>query len=280
MSDKNRSKIKWRFKSKDGLKLFAHAFPSKNPPKAIICLTHGHGEHLERYKNLAAALNDADYSMIGFDQRGHGQSDGPRGHTPSYETLLDDIDAFLAEVDDNYPDLPRILYGHSMGGNLALNYALRRKPKLLGVIATGPWIKLAFEPPAVQVFLGKTMDKIYPAFIQASGLETAALSRDLEVVHAYEDDSLVHDKISARLFVGIYESGLWALENAEEFPLPLLLMHGSADRLTSADASREFAEKVGDKVKLKIWDGFYHEIHNEPEQADVFKTIINWLEKL
>lgn len=280
MNEEKQSKNKWHFKSKEGLELFAHAYPSKNPPKAIICLVHGHGEHIERYEHLAAALNDADYALIGFDHRGHGQSDGPRGHTPSYETLLDDIDAFLAEVDKDYPDLPRILYGHSMGGNLVLNYTLRRNPELKGVIATGPWIKLAFEPPAVQVFLGKTMDKIFPAFIQASGLETAALSRDPEVVRAYEEDSLVHDKISARLFVGMYESGLWALENAEEFPLPLLLMHGSADRLTSADASREFAEKAGEKVKLKIWDGFYHEIHNEPEQADVFKTIIDWLEKL
>jgi alpha-beta hydrolase superfamily lysophospholipase len=76
----------------------------------------------------------------------------------------------------------------------------------------------------------------------------------------------------------MYEAGLWSLEHAAEFPLPLLLMHGSADRLTSADASGEFAEKAGDKVKLKIWDGFYHEIHNEPEQADVFKVIIDWLD--
>jgi len=280
MSEKKRSKNKWRFKSKDGLELFAHAFPSENPPKAVICLAHGHGEHIKRYQHLAAALNDSGYALVGFDNRGHGQSDGPRGHTPSYESLLDDIDAFLVEVDKDFPNIPRILYGHSMGGNLALNYALRRKPKLKGVIATGPWVKLAFEPPAVQVFLGRTMDKIYPAFIQASGLETAALSRDPEVVRAYEEDTFVHNKISARLFVGMYESGLWALENAKEFPLPLLLMHGSADRLTSADASREFAEKAGEKVDLKIWDGFYHEIHNEPEQADVFKMIIDWLEKL
>ncbi|MBT3189812.1 MAG: alpha/beta hydrolase [Anaerolineae bacterium] len=278
MSEEKRSKIKWRFKSKDGLKLFTHAFPSENPPKAIVCMVHGHGEHIERYEHLAAALNDANYAMIGFDHRGHGQSEGTRGHTPSYETLLDDIDAFLAEVDEYYPDLPRILYGHSMGGNIVLNYVLRRKPDLKGVITTGSWIKLAFEPPAVQVFLGKMMNMIYPAFIQNSGLETAAISRDPEVVRAYEEDPFVHNKISARLFVGMYEAGLWSLEHAAEFPLPLLLMHGSADRLTSADASGEFAEKAGDKVKLKIWDGFYHEIHNEPEQADVFKVIIDWLD--
>ncbi|MBT3323316.1 MAG: alpha/beta hydrolase [Anaerolineae bacterium] len=280
MSEENQSRIKWRFKSVDGLNLFAHAFPSPNPPKAIICMVHGHGEHIERYAHLAAALNDAGYTFVGFDHRGHGQSEGARGHTPTYEALLDDIEVFLAEIEEDYPDVPRILYGHSMGGNLVLNYALRRKPDIKGIISTSPWIKLAFEPPAIQVFLGKLMDKIYPSFIQASGLETTSLSRDPEVVRAYEEDSLVHDKISARLFVGMYESGFWALENAAEFPMPLLLVHGSEDKITSAKGSEEFAEKVGERAALKIWDGFYHETHNEPEYAEVFKVTIEWLDSL
>ncbi|MCP4142381.1 MAG: alpha/beta hydrolase [Chloroflexi bacterium] len=279
MTEEKRSKIKWRFKSTDGLDLFAHAFPPEKPPKAIVCMIHGHGEHIERYEHLAQALNNADYAMIGFDHRGHGQSEGLRGHTPSYEMLLDDIDSFLVEVNEHYPDLPHILYGHSMGGNLVLNYALRRNPQLKGVVATGPWIKLAFEPPATQVFLGNMMDKIYPAFIQNSGLDTAALSHDSEVVRAYEEDNLVHDKVSARLFVGMYKSGLWALENAKDFSLPLLLMHGGGDTITSAAASREFAEKAGDNVTLKIWDDLFHEIHNEPEQAEIFKTTIEWIDK-
>ncbi len=278
MSEEKQGKIKWRFHSKDGEELFAYAFPSENPPKAVICLVHGHGEHIQRYEHLAKALNQADYSMVGFDHRGHGQSAGKRGHTPSYETLLDDIDAFLTEIREYHPNVPYFLYGHSMGGNLVLNYALRRNPELKGVISTSPWIKLAFEPPAIQVFMGKVMDKIFPAFIQSSGLATTNLSRDPEVVRAYEEDPLVHDKISARLFVAMYESGLWALEHASEFPLPLYLVHGSADKITSATASREFAEKAGDKVTLKIWEGFYHETHNEPEKEEVFKSLIAWLD--
>ena len=279
MSEEKRSKIKWRFNSKDTLELFGHAFPSENPPKAIVCMVHGHGEHIERYEHLALALNNANYTFVGFDHRGHGQSAGTRGHIPSYDTLLDDIDVFLAEIENDYPNVPRILYGHSMGGNLVLNYALRRKPDIVGIISTSPWLRLAFEPPAIQVFMGKMMNKIYPAFIMSSGLETSSLSRNQDVVRAYEEDPLVHDKISARLFVGMYESGLWALEHAEGFSLPLLLMHGSADEITSAEASREFAEKAGENVTLKIWDGLYHETHNEPEQGDVFKKIIDWLNK-
>lgn len=204
---------------------------------------------------------------------------GPRGHTPTYEALLDDIAAFSKQVDEHYPGLPRFLYGHSMGGNLVLNYTLRRKPELRGVIATGSWLELAFQPPASQVPLGRIMNGIAPGFTQSSKLDAKGLSHDQAVVTAYMNDQLVHDKISARLFVAIYESGLWALEHAAEFPVPLLLMHGAADPITSAKASQEFAERAGDKVTLKLWDSMYHEIHNELEKAEVFKVILDWLEK-
>ncbi len=278
MNEEKNSKINWRFKSQDGTELFAQTFPSKTTPKAIICLVHGLGEHIERYARLAEALNQADYTLIGFDLRGHGKSAGKRGHTPSYETLLTDIDSFLAEINETHPEAPLFLYGHSLGGNLVLNYALRRQTNLQGVISTSPWLKLAFEPPAIQIRLAKIMDTLFPAFIQSSNLKTVDLSRDTAVVRAYEDDPLVHDKISARLFLAMHESGLWALEHAQEFPLPLLLMHGSADRITSAEASQEFAKKAAKRTLFKLWEGFYHETHNEPEQADVFREIIVWLD--
>lgn len=273
----NTYELHWQ--SRDGLNLYARGWePEGTHPKAVVCLVHGHGEHVGRYAQVGQALGAAGYALLGFDQRGHGRSAGPRGHTPSYQALLDDIALLLEQAASRYPGLPRFLYGHSMGGNEVLNFALRRKPDLSGVIATGPWLRLAFEPPAVKVTLGRLMNRLFPAFAQKSGLETSALSRDPAVVQAYETDPLVHEQISARLFVEMYTAGLWALEHATEFPLPLLLMHGSADRLTSADASREFAQRAGAKVTLRIWEGFYHEIHNEPEQADVFQAMIGWLD--
>ena len=269
--------FEWNWKSFDDLDMYACGWAPKGKPKAVICLVHGHGEHIGRYEHAGAALTEKGYALLGFDLRGHGKSGGPRGHTPSYDALMDDIAAFSQQTDERYPGLPRFLYGHSLGGNLVLNYALRRKPDLRGVIATGPWLKLAFDPPAAQVTLGRLMNGIAPGFTQHSKLNTKGLSHDQAVVSAYENDPLVHDKISARLFVSIYESGLWALEHAAEFPLPLLLMHGSADPLTSAKASQEFASKAGDKVTLKVWDGLYHEIHNEPEKEQVFAYMLNWL---
>jgi alpha-beta hydrolase superfamily lysophospholipase len=164
-----------------------------------------------------------------------------------------------------------------LGGNLVLNYALRRRPRLAGVIATSPLLRLAFQPPAVKVTLGRIMNSLWPAFSQASGLETKALSRDPEVVRVYENDPLVHDHVSARMFMSFYQAGLWALEHAAEFPLPLLIMHGSADRLTSAEASREFADHVPGDCTFKLWDGLYHETHNEPQKQEVFNFLLTWL---
>jgi len=271
--------FEWTYQSSDGEEMFARGWTPPGKPKAIITLIHGHGEHTGRYAHVGAALAENGYALLGFDLRGNGKSGGKRGHTPSYSALLDDISAFLRQMEVKYPGLPRFLYGHSLGGNLVLNYTLRNKPELHGVIATGPWLKLAFNPPAPKVMLGKLMNNLAPGFTQASGLETRALSHDDAVVSAYENDPLVHDKISARLFISIYESGLWALEHAAEFPIPLLLMHGSADRVTSCEASKEFAEKAGSKATFKMWDGWFHEIHNEPEKAKVIQVMLGWLGK-
>jgi alpha-beta hydrolase superfamily lysophospholipase len=265
--------------SKDGIAFYIRTWEPDAKAKAVVALVHGHGEHVGRYENVASALTNAGYVQAGYDSRGHGKSTGPRGHTPSYEALMDDIAAFLSMLGEKYAGNPLFLYGHSMGGNQVINYALRRHPKIAGVIATGPWLKLAFEPPRIQVTLGRIMNNIVPSFTQPSGLDTRGLSHDAQVVRVYDNDPLNHNKVSARLFVSMYESGLWALDHASELALPLLLMHGSADPITSAVASRQFADRAGDKVTLRIWDGLYHEIHNEPAQAEVFKVMIEWLDK-
>ncbi|RJR30761.1 MAG: alpha/beta hydrolase [Desulfobacteraceae bacterium] len=267
----------WR--SKDGLDFFGRAWHPDQAAKGVICLVHGLGEHVGRYEHAGAEFAEAGYALLGFDQRGHGRSDGPRGHTPSYDALMDDIGELLDQAEKHYPGVPCFLYGHSMGGNEVINYGMRRNPPLLGVIATGPWLRLSFRPSAWQVALGRLMNKVAPAFTQASKLDATAISRDSRVVEAYTNDPLVHDRISARLFVEMYDSGEWALANAARLSIPLLLMHGGADRITSASASREFAQKSGGNTALHIQDGLYHEIHNEPEKSGVFKIMIAWLEE-
>jgi len=271
--------IEFTQQAPDGIQFYFQGWQPETPPKAVVCLVHGLGEHSGRYAHVAAALNAAGYALFGFDLRGHGKSDGLRGHTPSYDTLLDDIGRLLDEAAARYPGLPRFLYGQSLGGNLVLNCALRRKPAIAGVVATSPWLRLSSAPPAARMTLGRVMNRLLPAFVQSSGLDPTGLSRDPEVVRAYKVDPLVHDRLSARLGMAAIEAGEWALAHAAEFPLPLLLAHGSADKLTSATASAEFANKVPGDCTFKLWDGFYHETHNEPEKAEVLSFMIDWLQQ-
>lgn len=271
------SVAEWTWSSRDGVQMYARAWMPAAQPKAVICLVHGHGEHINRYNHLGQAFAQAGYVAQGFDLRGHGQSGGPRGYTPSYESLMSDIADFLADARKRYSTLPVFLCGHSMGGNLVANFALRYPDKLNGVLLGSPWLRLAFEPPRAKLAIAKVLNFILPSLSQPSGLENAAISRDTEEVKKYEADPLVHDRISLRLFLAIQENAAWALENAAMLKLPTLLMHGSADRLSSAPASQEFAAKAGSLVTLRIWDGLYHELHNEPEKADVIQVMIDWI---
>jgi len=269
--------FEFKWQTDDGLWLYAQGWRPETELKGVICLVHGLGEHSGRYGHLATFLNQAGYALLAFDLRGHGKSEGQRGHAPSYAALLDDIAHLLEEAAKRYPHRPRFLYGHSLGGNLVIMYALRRRPQLAGVIATGPLFRPAFEPPAWKMALARIMYRLWPTLSLPNGLDRQALSRDPEVVRGYNDDPLVHDRLSARLGMDMLQAGLWSLGRAAEFPLPLLLMHGGADRVCSPQASREFAAQVGHRCALRIWEGFYHEIHNESEQGAVFGYLLEWL---
>lgn len=263
----------------DGVNLYGQRWEPGGNPVGIVCLVHGLGEHSGRYEHLAQFLTDNGYALQGFDLRGHGRSDGKRGDIPGYEALLDDIDLSLANAKRHWPGLPVFLYGHSLGGNLVLNYALRRKPELAGVISTSPWLELAAKVPAWKLAAGRLLNRLWPSLTLSNGLNTKALCRDAEVVRLYEQDPLVHDQISARMTFALMEAADWALEHAAGLDLPLLLMHGSADRITSAAGSARFARAAGDKVHFKEWQGGYHEVHNDPPlQQQYFTYLLDWME--
>jgi acylglycerol lipase len=269
--------IEFRWRTSDGLQLFAQGWRPRGECRAVVCLVHGLGEHTGRYGHVAVALSRAGYALLGFDLRGHGRSEGQRGHAPSLDDLLDDMTRLLEEATQRFLGCPAFLYGHSLGGSLVLDFALRRRPHIAGVIATGPLLRTAFTPPAWKTTLGRLLYGVWPTLSLTNGLDITGLSRDAAVVSAYANDPLVHDRVSARLGMDMLDSGEWALARASAFPLPLLLMHGGADRITSAEASRQFAESAPDSCTLRIWDGLYHEIHNEPEQRQVFDVLIEWL---
>lgn len=253
-----------------------------NPPqtKGVVCIVHGFNEHSTRYTQVAERLCAAGYAVLTYDEFGHGRTTGKRGHAPSYESFLDSVKIILDEAETRFPGVKKFLWGHSMGGGIATNYVLRRQPNIAGVIATGPLFRLGFEPPAFKVFLAKLMVHIYPAFTEKAELNSEAISRDRNEVRKYNEDQYNHGKITAGTFLGFFQAGKWALAHASDLKIPMLLMHGLADKLTSPDGSREFAEKAPQHlVTLKLWEGFYHELHNEPEpdRSEAIAYITNWL---
>ncbi len=269
----------FNWKTDDNLTLYAKDW-SVAFPKAVFVLAHGMGEHINRYNHVAEFLNSRNVAMIGNDHRGHGKSEGKRGHFRKYDDYLNEMDTLIAEAEKRYPNVPVALYGHSKGGNIVLNYLLRRKPKnIKAAIVTGPWIELAFKPSSFMVFLGKMMRNIAPSFTQASGLPATSVSSNPAVAAAYETDNLVHDKISAEGGMGMMDAGRWLADYSGKVPCPLLIMHGGADIVTSQPASERFAGQLSGDVTYKVFDGFYHEIHNELGQQEVFDYFYAWAQE-
>lgn len=270
----------WKWKTNDGLEMYSKAWLPSRKARGVVCLVHGVGEHIGRYQADGEALAEGGYILAGFDQRGFGKSGGRRGHTPSLEAYFDDIDLFLAEIAKRYPDQPRFLYGHSMGGVLVLAYTPLRQPAVDGVIATASGLKTVLEEQKLKVFLAKLLGKVLPTITLKSGVDAQMLSRDPRVADEYTNDPLVHPLVTAAWGKSMLGAVDLVFENASRFPLPLLLMHGTKDEIAYPRSSQMFADLAPkDKVTLKLWDGFKHELHTDPEKAEVFKTMIAWLEK-
>lgn len=249
-------------------------------PQAIVCLVHGFAEYIGRYAHVATYLNAQGYGLMGFDLRGHGQSGGRRGHTPTYEDLLENIREMMALAAEKFEGLPLFLYGHSMGGNLAANYLIRHQPNYLkGAVITSPWLRLTQEPPVPLKILAKVAYLIFPQLMNPSNLKLEHLSKDIAVQQAYGADPMILRKISAGMFTVVSEAGLLAIRQADKITLPVLLMHGLDDKITSADATREFAQRIQPELlTAHYWENMRHELHNETEKEQVLALIVKWLD--
>ena len=272
---------KWQ--DQEGITFFLRGWePEDGKPKALVVLVHGLGEHTARYAHVGKALTGAGYALAGFDLRGHGRSGGRRGHASSLDAYMHDIRQFFSLMEQRYPNIPRFLYGHSLGGLLVLAYAIQHGAGLKGVIATGPALRSSLQEQKGKIAMVRVLGSLVPAVTLPSGLDAATVSRDSVIVEAYRKDPLVHDRTS----LGFGKAALNAIDlcfaRAREFPAPLLIMHGTGDRITYFSGSEDFAKLVREAdrdVTLRLWDDLYHEIHNEPEKEDVFRFTIEWLDK-
>jgi alpha-beta hydrolase superfamily lysophospholipase len=270
--------VQFSIQAWDGIMLHGVCWRPEAEPKAVICLIHGLGDHCGRYTHVAEAFNRAGYTVLALDLHGHGRSGGPRGHAPSSEAFLEDIDCLFAEAEKRYPGKPIFLYGHSMGATLALYYGLRRKPPIVGLIATGAGLRSPLLEQKLKVSIAHAMGSLLPTMTLQTGLNPELISHDPQVVQAYLNDPLVHNKASLAMASSTIRATQWTMEHAGELSYPLLLMHGSADQLTYPSGSQEFAGKVPGSCTLRLWDGMYHEIHNEPEGEQVIAEMIQWLD--
>lgn len=269
-------KIEFSWKTSKRVPIFARTWKPDLPPKAVIILIHGLGEHIGRYEHVAQMFTDHQYAFVGADLIGHGKSGGQRGHVDSFDDFLDIIDALLNETDRQFPDLPKILYGHSLGGNLIMSYAIRRHSSIAGLIISSPGLEATRVPP-LKYAIGKLMYSLYPRFSMTNSLDVTGLSHDKSIVDAYVNDPLVHPMISARFGLDLINLGKWLRENSISIEKPILLFHGENDRLVNVTGTREFARHYQGDLTYIEFPGGYHELHNDTDRQELFNKMLDWL---
>ena len=273
----------WTHVARDGTALQVRAW---DPPegalggaaKATILLTHGMGEHSGRYNHVAGRLTAAGLRVITWDLRGHGRSQGVRGDIRHYDLLVDDLQELwtLTAAEGG----PVFLYGHSLGAQITLNFAVRHRPPAAGLVITSPWFRLAFAPSRWKVSLAWVAARLWPSFTQETDVMPARLSRDLDFLMAMPDMHLIHHRMSARMYHALITGAHRAAREAVALPYPMLLIHGEDDPVTSVDATKEFFHALRSRDKsLVIIPNALHETHNDLCRREVLDRITAWLEE-
>ncbi|MDP9291609.1 MAG: lysophospholipase [Verrucomicrobiota bacterium] len=259
----------------DGTRLFTRA-ANLRAPRANVILTHGLGEHSARYLHVADYFAAQGFRLCAYDLRGHGRSDGTRGELKNYDDFLRDLECVLDHF--SVAEVPSFLYGHSLGGQITLNFLSREKRNIAGAVISSPWLRLAFTPNRFKVLLAKIALRFWPQFTQNKPANVHFLSRDQEFLNSMSDRDLIHHRVSARMFAEISRGATEALAAAPHFQWPLFLIHGDNDSITSHLATREFFDAASspDK-KLLFLPGHLHELHNELGRDAVLAEITRWI---
>ena len=263
----------------DGLRLYIRRREVSNP-RAEVIVAHGFGEHSGRYGALTEHLILNRYCVVSYDHRGHGLSDGLPGHVESFDEYEDDLDKIVSSI------LARshnrlFLIAHSMGGLIALRYVARKNSELAGVIVSAPLIEVAVPVPAHKLMIAKVGARMAPRLRLDNEIDPALLSRDPEVGRAYANDPLVNRKVSTKWFAEATRAMAMSevAGSAPRITTPILVLHGTEDKLASVDATKRLFERIRSSDReLVIYPGFYHELFNEPGKQKVFERVTDWLD--
>jgi len=259
------------------VRLFTRVASPVGNARATVLLTHGFGEHSNRYGHVATAFVARGWRVIAWDLRGHGRSSGPRGDVRDYRCFVEDLGAVWAH--HHAAEHPLFFFAHSLGGQIALRFLQTTPVACEGAIIASPWLRLAFDPPRWKLVLARLALRCWPTFIQSTGHHWERLSRDSTHMSSFPDLHLVHHDISARMYFAVRAAGEAALAAAPALRVPLLLLHGDADPVTSHHSTCEFFEHAGSADKtLRIFPGARHETHNDLDRALVLHEIADWIE--
>ncbi len=265
------------FRAADGVELNAQHWPVESP-KANVAIFHGFGHHGGSFEEVAEHLNKAGCGVFAFDQRGHGKSPGKRGFITSFDNWVNDGNAFLAHIASQTASQPLILMGHSLGCLALSLYAIRNKPKVRGLIFSSGLLKIPDNVPQYLQNLASVLSTLTP-WLPVQKVDVTACSRDPKAVQALRDDPLryggaVHARSGAEISKGIAE----VRARSNEIELPILVMHGTKDRLTDCQGSRDLhaAAKSADKT-LCIFERAYHELYNDSDKDRWFTQVTSWL---
>jgi acylglycerol lipase len=267
-----------KFKGIKDYELYYQAWLPDAAPKAILLVVHGLAEHIGRYQNLVDYFVPRGYAIYGFDLRGHGKSPGWKGYADRFTDYIDDVKLFFDKVRRENPANKIFIVGHSMGGLIAASYAIQYQADMAGLVLSGPTLKVGTSISPVTIVLARLLSVLVPK-MGVAVLDASAISRDKAVVDAYIGDPLVYrGKTSARLGAELLNTIRRIPVLMERITLPLLVMYGGDDRISNPSGSKILHQKAGSKDKtLKVYDGLYHEIFNEPEHEKVMADMETWL---
>jgi alpha-beta hydrolase superfamily lysophospholipase len=253
------------------------------PARGVVLMVHGLGEHAGRYDHVANSLSNWGFEVCAYDQRGHGESTGLPGALPSNNALLDDLAEVIDDTRQQYPKLPLILLGHSMGGLVVSRFVSLGIRPVDALVLSSPALDAGLS--TLQKLLLKVLRRVAPNLRVSNGLDANFISHDPQVIKAYLADRLVHNKISPRLGQFIANAGQATVAAAAKWRTPTLLMYAGADKLVNPAGSDQFAKlattskavKPG-TVTAKRFDGYYHELFNELKPAPVFELLKSWMD--
>ncbi|HEY5483738.1 MAG TPA: lysophospholipase [Propionibacteriaceae bacterium] len=267
-----------RFTGAGGVELYYQCWRPEGEPRAAVAIVHGVGEHSGRYTNVVGPLTEDGYAVYGYDQRGHGVSPGRRVHIDRWNDYRGDLAAFLGTVAEREGGRPIVVYGHSMGALVVLDYLLQRPPGLAGAIVSGAPLEPAGVAKPALVAMVRALSGVLPRLSVNLGLDVGALSRDPEVLQAYVADPLVTSRATVRWGAESLDTVRRVKEGMARIDVPLLVLHGEADALNMAEGARALFDAVprADKT-LRIYPGGYHEPHNDLDHDQAAADIKGWL---